>query len=213
MIHLAAILLVALLPQGWQGNDYARHSAESFFQREDVNQLIDLKDPDLELLYAAVFYASNEARISKQKEALSFDPILRKAALQHSESMERQNFISHENPRDRDLRTPMQRIEKAGGEFTGVAENIARVNVYMLGEKLEYFVDDQGRKIDRSGNPLKPHTYASLARMVVDGWMHSKGHRRNLLGDYDYLGCATSQIIYSSQGIPEILVTQNFGKK
>ncbi|HAD97397.1 MAG TPA: hypothetical protein DCG19_08315 [Cryomorphaceae bacterium] len=213
MIHLVTILLVALLPQRWQNSDYDQYRVKEFFEREDVNQPIDLEKPDRELLDAAVFYASNEARKSQGKETLLFDPTLRKAALQHSENMRQQNFISHENPHDRNLRTPMLRIDKAGGEFEGVAENIARVNVYILGKRMEFFVDEQGRKIDQSGNPLKPHTYASLARMVVDGWMHSKGHRRNLLGDYNYLGCATSGIIYSSQGIPEILITQNFGKK
>jgi uncharacterized protein YkwD len=42
---------------------------------------------------------------------------------------------------------------------------------------------------------------------VVDGWMHSSGHRRNILGDFTHIGVASS---LNEQGEP--YYTQVFGK-
>ncbi|MGB0177770.1 MAG: CAP domain-containing protein [Owenweeksia sp.] len=205
--------LAMATPLLWQNDDYSRYTSEAFFERADVQQKIDPDRLDEELLNAAVFYASNEARLEKRKTPLAFDQYLKIAASLHSDVMEKEGFIGHENSQNRELRTPMMRIEKAGGNFNATAENIARVNVFVLGPRMEYFTDKQGRKTDRQGNPLVTHSYASLARMIVNGWMDSKGHRKNLLGEYDHLGCGVSVITYSRQGIPEILITQNFGKK
>ncbi len=213
MLFSLLISLILAPSYSWDISDYGQYNSEQFFARSDVNTSIDLNKLNRSLLDAAVFYASNEARNRRKKETLSFNIHLQKAAIQHSDDMEREDFISHQNPREAKSRTPMMRIENAGGDFKATAENIARVNLYQLGPGMEYFVDKNGRKLDSKGHPLKLHTYASLARMVVEGWMNSKGHRENLLGDYDFLGCGVSKLTWSGQQMPEILITQNFGTK
>ena len=214
MIRLLLILgFITTPPPQWQETDYEYFTAQTFFSREDVHLQIDLKNLDQELLNAAVFYVANEVREQKNKKTLLFDTHLKTAAERHSEAMNREEFIGHKNPNDKQLRTPMLRIENAGGNFRATAENIARVNLYILGSSMEYFINEKGLKVDRKGKALELHTYASLAHMVVDGWMHSKGHRENLMGDYAFLGCGVSEVLYSNQKMPEILITQNFGKK
>ena len=42
------------------------------------------------------------------------------------------------------------------------------------------------------------YRYAT-AKIVVDGWMHSRGHRQNILGNFKYTGIG---VVYDNQGHP-----------
>lgn len=205
------ILLLANTP--WKLEDYENITIESFYTRTDVNQKIDSENFDSKLLEAAVFYATNEVRVKKKKSSFSFDAILLKSAQIHSSQMEKFNFFDHTNRKNRKLKNLSQRIAKAGGDFAAYGENIARVPIYDLGKKGTYFVNKQGEIVNKQGEPLRTKTYKDLAIDVVDEWMHSKGHRENILRDYTLLGCGVSNLIPNKDGISEILITQNFGKK
>ncbi len=50
----------------------------------------------------------------------------------------------------------------------------------------------------RAGAENVAYRYPS-AKIVVDGWMHSSGHRRNILGHYHWTGIG---IAYDKQGHP-----------
>ena len=76
---------------------------------------------------------------------------LRAAALRHSEDMVERRFFEHENPDGVD---PHERIRRAG-----YAEGAGR---RATGENLA------------TGDPGTP-------AVMVDGWMHSPGHRKNIL--------------------------------
>ena len=164
------------------------------------------------MLEAAIFFATNEIREKKRRSVFLFDPVLQKAARGHSESMAHYNFFDHTNRKEKKFKTAYNRIEQAGGGFVGMAENIARVNVYQLGKKGTYFVKD-GKKVDAKGVPLQTKSYKQLAKHVVDKWMKSTGHRKNILADNRFLGCGISNIKYNKNGLPELLITQNFGEK
>lgn len=198
---------------GWTAEEYKNYNYKSFYNREDVNQRIALEKFDAGLLEAAVFYATNEVRAKKKKNIFSFDSVLLKSSQIHSSQMEKYDFFDHTNRKNKKLKNLSQRIAKAGGGFIGFGENIAKVNIYSLGKKGTYFVNKQGEIVNKQGTPLLIKTYKELAVYVVDKWMHSKGHRENILRDYSYLGCGVSNLISGKDGIPEILITQNFGKK
>lgn len=215
-MKLLALLLVAssVLSIGvWDNPGYQEHDKTSFFKRDDVNQPIDPKNIDLELLQAAVFYASNEVRAKKRKAEFKFDPKLLDAAKLHCNNMLKYKFFDHIYRKERKLRTPMQRIRSVGGQFNSSAENLARVNILRLGKSGQFYKLEDGTLVDRKQKPLVTYTYAELARDTVDKWMHSKGHRKNLMGNYDFLGVGTSAVSISKQGIPEIYITQNFGSR
>lgn len=214
-MKLASLFLFALtfLNPNWTEEEYNNHDYLSFYSREDVNQRINIENFDAGLLEAAIFYASNEVRIKKKKPIFSFHSTLQKSSRIHSSQMEKFDFFDHSNRKNKKLKTLSQRIEKAGGGFLGFGENLAKMNIYVLGKKGTYFVNKQGEIVNKQGTPLLTKTYKELAVYVVDKWMHSKGHRENILRDYTFLGCGVSNLISGQDGIPEILITQNFGKK
>lgn len=188
-------------------------STIEFFALAQAQQTIDSENLDKELLEAAVFFASNEARSDKRKSIFSHSPILQQSSRFHSYYLLELGTLNHLNKKDRKYKTPMMRIDEFGGKFNASAENLARLAVLNFGKDQAYSISKDGTFLDKKNNPIPTHTYASLARKVVDGWMHSKGHRQNLMGDYNFLGCGVSSIVKITDGVPEIYFTQNFGKQ
>ena len=191
---------------------YYNLSFEEFFALEEVNQLIKPDALDKNLLEAAVFFASNEVRSDKRKTVFNYSPILIKSSRLQSDYLLDFGTLDHLN-KDKNLRTPMMRIDHFGGDFFASAENLARLCIFQLPDDGRYYKNEAGDFLDQKGKRIKFHTYASMARKVVDGWMYSKGHRKNLMDDYNYLGCGVSSVVKSKNGVPEIYFTQNFGKK
>jgi uncharacterized protein YkwD len=96
----------------------------------------------------------------------------------HSQDMALRNYFSHDTPEGV---TAAERAQNAGISYTWYGENIAWVS------------DWAGRSEQQ------------VAREIVDGWMNSEGHRRNILSpEYQEHGLGVAQ---SSNGI---YVTQNF---
>lgn len=94
------------------------------------------------------------------------------------------------------------------------AENIATpfAILYEEGEVI-YPLDDKDNYFSYTpnGRAIPNHTYISLAEYVVDLWMNSEGHRKNILNpDALQLGCGT--FFYRERGanIPKFMAVQNF---
>ena len=188
-------------------------SATEFFALTEVQQTIDPENLDKALLEAAVFFASCEARTGKRKSTFSFSSILQQSSRFHSDYLLELGTLNHLNTKDKKYKTPMMRIDAFGGKFDATAENLARIALLDFYDNASYIIGKNGQILDKTGKSIPLHTYASLARKVVDEWMHSKGHRQNLMGDYNYLACGVSSIIKITDGVPEIYFTQNFGKQ
>src|SRR5690606_36311561 len=154
-----------------------------------------------------------EVRADKRKPTLTYSPGLQKSSRFHSDYLLELGTLNHLNNEEKKYKTPMARIDAFGGNFNASAENLARISVLNFDQEAAYHIDKDGRFLDKNGKPIPTHTYASLVRKVVDGWMHSKGHRKNLMDDYNYLGCGVSSIVRITDGVPEIYFTQNFGKQ
>ena len=107
--------------------------------------------------------------------------------------MARAGQVTHENPNAGSI---VERARLAGmSQPAFIAENVASAfgRRYRSGEKF-YVREENGRKIysyEPNGPPIAMHTYLSFARALVDSWMDSPGHRRNILAkDATYLGCS-----------------------
>lgn len=101
---------------------------------------------------------SNEVRAAEDLPALTEDAGLAQAARKHAEELARRGVLSHESEQA-DLRTPAQRVARAGVALVEVAENVAMIE-----------------------GP-------DVAERTVEGWLESPGHRENLLDpDYDQVG-------------------------
>ncbi len=193
--------------------NYYALGSEEFFNLEILSQKIEIEDLDRELLEAAIFFASNEARTSENEKPLHFNKHLKKAARFHVDYLEDKKIVDHLNRHNRKYREPKDRIQKFGGNFRSTSENLALIATLNLAEGGQYFENSKGEKVNRDNEPLEALTYSELARKVVDGWMNSAGHRKNLLGNYTHLGCGVSKISFDKDGIPEIYFAQNFGNQ
>jgi uncharacterized protein YkwD len=130
-------------------------------------------------LEALVVRFTNEARAEEGLAALEPRLALHVAARQHSREMLQQGYYAHESPVAAH-RSPSQRVRLAG-YWAGAAENI-------------YDFRDRA-------------TAEATARGLVEGWMKSPGHRKNILADNLHLGVGVFH-----QG-DRLMATQMFGKQ
>jgi uncharacterized protein YkwD len=139
------------------------------FQRRDQPEI---RIPDLE---RRVHDLVNSERANKKANKLDFDRQLAEIARAHSADMARRQFFDHTNP---DGKNATDRGRVAGylcqkfysGFFTqGLAENIYRGNLYSR------------IRITGSQRTYDWYSPEEIAREVVEGWMDSTGHRRNIL--------------------------------
>jgi len=176
-------------PESWDAYYYTSFSLNSFKQLPAVHQKITASKFNYRLMDAALFFRTNEERIRYNLPEFYYSIALEKAALGHSIDMVQQNFYSHQSPIPG--KTDMSdRLKRVGVDFMACAENI-------------YDFNDE--------DP----TYWSLASKLVEGWMNSSGHRRNILNSsYRYLGCGAWP--YSNPEWPDykwFKSTQDFSDK
>lgn len=195
-------------------------NADAFLKSAIANQVIDARNPNYELLDAALFQASNLQRKKYRLPLFSYSPILHRIASEHSEAMISKNFYSHENPYSKNNRNLSKRVLSQTNEFSQMAENIAEFDI--IQSKYDTFcIIEPKRKggdfqyIDCDTEKVIPmQTYKELATNIVNEWMSSPGHRANLLNkNYKVMGCAIrlSKNPYKTENSPFSRITQNFG--
>lgn len=195
-------------------------SAEEFLDSRDARRKIDLDRVDDELLAAAVFHETNRRRAKAGLPPLRHRAELDDAAMMQARDMARRGKLTHDHS-DGDLREPLDRASAAGLEPRFVAENIATAfgiryesgrSVYVLdGSGVEEGRGDFQRfSYEPRGEPIPNHTYRTFARDLVDGWMGSHNHRRNILhGEPTHMGHACVRGT-SDKGMPVFYCAQEF---
>lgn len=132
-----------------------------------------------------IFLLTNDARRRHGLPPLIQDNTLQATARQHSSDMVKRNFFSHTTPDGKNLTDRLKHEEPA----------MVR-NMVMAGENIY-----MSSKLDYSDTP-------TMARLIVDGWMTSPGHRANILNDkYTHLGVG---VAVAGQ---QIRATQNFAEE
>ena len=174
---------------------FTEFTVEAFFKQKVVREKIDLTRVDRALLDAAVFHETNRRRRQHGLPTLVFDHRAREAARMQVRAMAEHDFIGHENPFDADLRTPMDRAKRAGLEPAFLAENLANAfaRQYQGGEKAYVRVEGGEQIVSAAaGGPRIPmRSYREFAQALLDDWMGSPGHRKNILHQSpEYLGSA-----------------------
>jgi uncharacterized protein YkwD len=125
-----------------------------------------------------VLFLTNQRRMWQKLPQLEASPALADVARGHSRDMLARGFFEHINP---DGAGPRDRVQKHGLAFAVLAENIYST---------------------RNGT-MDP---AELASIMVDGWMNSPGHRRNILArSLKFLGVGVAM------SDTRVLATQLFG--
>ncbi len=105
---------------------------------------------------------------------------LAKEARGHSRWMAKSQQLTHRStvPGRASLK---QRIKASGLPFRTGSENIGMVHRYQVDNRRFKVVSATQCKFQANGKTLPPHSYATLSRHIVDLWMNSPGHRKNIL--------------------------------
>jgi len=186
-------------------NNYDKH--------EDFSRIIDFENIDYQLLHASIFYATNKIREKKRLDILTYHPLLEESAQMHSRDMVEQDFFAHINPKKKSRKTPEDRLELVGASNPYPAENIATEFGLQYTSGKDVYIKAPGVfTLTPEGDPIPPHTYYSLGKKVVDEWMNSPPHRKNILRkDALQLGCgAWFYINHDFNDMPTFMFTQNF---
>ena len=178
--------------QSWQHSDYDKYNYKKFIKLKEVNEPINIENIDYALLNAAVFYESN---LQREKDALpvfKHSIALEKASYEHSIDMVNKNFVNHVS-KVKGKKTMSDRLELVGLSNVYAAENIALSYVLDMKEDEEYYSPSQNGgyfSLEYKGKPIEPMTYLKAGKAIVNQWMNSPPHRKNLLNNnYKYLGC------------------------
>ncbi len=211
------LLLPALLAGQERAPLYYRMVRTEFFKQPFLHKPMNLAAPDYELLDAALFHATNEVREQHGLPPFRYAAVLFEAADYHATTMISRNFYDHHNKTGAAYHTPDRRIRTFGGDYHVTAENIAQFPTIDMPR--QYCPRQQPDRTYRycncrTGKAYAPFTYAGFARMSVQKWMASPGHRANILNtDLTFLACAArlSRNPYGSRTVPFARPVQNFG--
>ena len=202
------LVLVALLLGGRAEGIHAAGSEDS---------VIDVAHFRVDLATRALFEESNRQRAAAGLPVLAPLAAAQTAALWQAQYMAQTGAVGHVNTTDRSRKNIDDRARAAGIAFRFLAENVA-MNFATDYEPRRSIYSRPGpngvviRSYEPNGPPLRNHTYASLARVVVTQWMNSSGHRKNLLSrDAQYLGCAAAPGVRDlSHGLGNVYCAQVF---
>jgi uncharacterized protein YkwD len=131
-----------------------------------------------------------------------------------SQIMKKRGSISHENPERPLYATLIKRVNSVGVKPGFAAENVATAFGlrYDSGRKF-YKREERGKTIfsyTPEGPGMQPHTYESFARALVEAWMNSPGHRKNILHESaEYLGASCAPSLAKTE-MPIFYCTQVF---
>lgn len=133
----------------------------------------DSRRANISTLEYKVYYCINLERKKIGLTELELSDTLSDVARMHSMDMARRSYFDHTNLTGE---SHSERLESEGIHLEGVsAENIARYSIIS--------------SIQQPGNIKTYKSLDELTKAVVDGWMHSPGHRKNINnGDFKKTG-------------------------
>ncbi|GAA0474529.1 CAP domain-containing protein [Halococcus dombrowskii] len=163
-----------------------------------ASETSELNGTELEYL---VHRNVNEERAERGKSNLSFDTDLRPVARYHSTDMANRSYFSHVGPDGETLADRYQRFDYQCRVKTGTLRYATG------GENILYTYYDAPVSMDN--RTVQYDSQEELARGIVNGWMNSTSHRKNLLKPYwenEAIGVHIEQI----DGRTRVYATQNF---
>lgn len=198
---------------------YNNYSVESFGHIKDMHLQIPKTNLNEELLNAAVFWHTNIERQRHGLKQLQYHPKLGQMATMHSYQMQKYSFFNHENNFEARYHTLTDRLESVKDDtfhgFHSCGENIAEYPTIPSDMSISFSTFKGVQHMyGPNGKEIIPYSYYEMAQRVVDGWMHSPGHRKNILNpDFIFLGCGCAAFETNNNGlsVTYIKLTQNFG--
>jgi len=148
----------------------------------------------------SIYRQINQIRVEKGLKPLSWNPLLAKAANDHSRDMINRNYFGHDTPEGA---TPQGRASKAGYSYP-CGENIWG----QLSPAMSFLVPIPIPIPIPIPVWLFSTTSGNIAERCVLDWMNSPGHRANMLdGRYNEIGVGISSTTLRIK----IIITADFG--
>lgn len=141
---------------------------------------IPLKGLNQSLLNQSVVSRINLERCKRGLPALATASGLKKQAARHSTWMARNQRLSHKASGSFN-RTLKDRLRASGVKFRTGAENIGQVHLYGIDGKRFMIRSSSDCHFTSGGRRIGRHSYRSLAGFIVQKWMDSPSHRKNIL--------------------------------
>lgn len=145
-----------------------------------------------------LFY-TNVERVKEGLLPLGYDPILEKAANYIADyCATKLNTISHDI-NEPGMQSMSDRIRHFGGKFSSAGENLT-IAFRTNSEDVRFYrkSDDKGDYKDFESHTIYWRNERQLAYRMVDDWMHSSGHRANILSSgYAAMGAGVAWGSYS----------------
>lgn len=198
----------------WSAEMYSRITSATWKSYDPFKKAIDINNIDYPLLNAAIYYSTNEMRVKNGLKEVLWAMELERSSWNYAKLMAEKNFFSHYDPSNSERKTPDSRGLLAGIANPHIAENIAETFALDYDGSAVYTLNkSKGQYSKRpNGVPIPMHTYQSFAVSVVDQWMHSPGHRANILSAKNVsMGCG-AYYFFSSGSMPmaSFKAVQNF---
>jgi uncharacterized protein YkwD len=212
-IVLLPFLLVSSLALPQKTDYYQGIALNTFRTEKSFNDTLDFNNIDLLRLNAILFYITNEIRARHKLQVLEYAKELEEAAAMHSRDMVNLEFFSHDNPYDPKKKTPNDRSFLSGVLNPYIAENIAEDFGLQYKSGSNIYIPGKGKfSYEPEGELILPRTYLSLAGSLVERWMNSPEHRKNILSpDALQMGCGTYYFTDPQfNDMPTFMATQNF---
>ncbi len=173
------VLFIALLPQ--------LHAQGDRFDAYNFNQ---------KYLEHLVKTGVDDVRKKHDCDVLVNDSILYVASDHHARYMNRKKRLTHTEVDSVSTRTPQLRAEYFGAKNYSVGENVL-------------YVPFNSEVESKKGKKFDTHTYQGIAAAMVDSWVNSPGHFKNMITpDYQITGLSVSIDIESGR----IYACQKFAK-
>ncbi|UPV72976.1 CAP domain-containing protein [Halorussus limi] len=144
----------------------------------------------------------NERRRAHDLRPIQFDKELRQIARYHSKDMGENQYFAHESPSGETMADRYDkfgydcRVDTSGNQYATGAENIAYTYAY----------ENIARE---NGETAYYTTEKEIAQGLVNGWMNSTGHRKNILKPY-WENEGIGIYIIEIDGKTRVYATQNF---
>ncbi len=208
------MLACAAVPIARGGTNFFQLSPEQFFATKEAKEEIRFDAVKSELLSAAVLHETNRRRVAEGLPALKHHAKAMAAAEIQSQIMQKRGAISHENPEVPKYATLIKRVQSVGVNPGFAAENVATAFGLRYDSGRNFYKREERGKTIFSYTPegpgMPPHTYESFARALVEAWMNSPGHRKNILHQApEYLG-ASCLVSVGKSDMPIFYCTQVF---
>src|SRR5688572_17858243 len=213
-LWIAFMVACAAAPIGTVGTNLFLLSPEQFSATEGAKEEIRFESVKSELLSAAVLHETNRRRVAEGLPILKHHAKAIEAAQIQSQIMKKRGAISHENPEVPKYGTLIKRVQSVGVNPGFAAENVATAFGLRYDSGRNFYKREERGKTIFSYTPegpgMPPHSYESFARALVEAWMNSPGHRKNILHESpEYLGASCVVSLAKSQ-MPIFYCTQVF---